>query len=130
MFILNFHISIANPNFPVIIVLISIVIVGIIGIPIGDKRFTMFAITIEIAYILMAVFVAKGYRITLYVCISLAIMIIIGNSFVSAHIYRILTLTKPINAIVLVIGGYVLQLILIYTSIRAIKSSKIKNMDF
>jgi hypothetical protein len=112
-------------------VLISIVIVGIIGIPIGDKRFTMFAITIEIGYILMGVFVAKGYRITLYVCIILAIMIIIGNSFVSAHIYRILTLTKPINAIVLVIGGYVLQLILIYTSIRAIKkSSKIKNIDY
>ncbi len=128
---MNFHISIANPNFPVIIVLISIVIVGIIGIPIGDKRFTMFAITIEIAYILMAVFVAKGYRITLYVCIILAIMIIIGNSFVSAHIYRILTLTKPINAIVLVIGGYILQLILIYTSIRAIKkSSKIKNIHY
>ena len=128
---MNFDISITNPNFPVIIVLISIVIVGIIGIPIGDKRFTMFAITIEIAYILMAVFVAKGYRITLYVCIILAIMIIIGNSFVSAHIYRILTLTKPINAIVLVIGGYVLQLILIYTSIRAIKkSSTIKNIDY
>ena len=126
---MNFHLSIASPHFPVIIVLISIVIVGIIGIPIGDKRFTIFAITIEIAYILLTIFVAKRYRITLYLCISLAIMIIIGNSFVSAHIYRILTLSKPINAIVLVIGGYVLQFILIYTSIRAIKEYKNKNIE-
>ncbi len=124
---MNFHLFTAKPNFPVIIVLISIVIVGIIGIPIGDKRFIMFAITLEIVYVLLTVFVAKGYRTPLYVCISLAILIIIGNSFVSAHIYRILTLSKPLNAIVLIIGGYFLQLILIYASIMAIKKgTKIK----
>ncbi|HEY6536816.1 MAG TPA: hypothetical protein VIY08_13615 [Candidatus Nitrosocosmicus sp.] len=121
---MNFHFLTTKPRFPVIVVLISIVIVGIIGIPIGDKRFIIFAITLEIAYILLTVFVAKGYRISLYVCIGLAILIIIGNSFVSAHIYRILTLSKPMNAVVLIIGGYILQLILIYTSIMAIKKSK------
>ena len=124
---MNFHLFTGKANFPVIIVLVSIVIVGIIGIPIGDKRFIIFAITLEIVYVLLTVFVAKGYRITLYLCISLAILIIIGNSFVSAHIYRILTLSKPMNAVVLIIGGYVLQLILIYTSIMAIKKGiKIK----
>jgi hypothetical protein len=60
----------------------------------------------------------------LYICIILGLAIIIGNSFVSAHIHRILTLSRPINTIVLIVGGYFLQIILIYTSIQAIRSSK------
>jgi len=35
-----------------------------------------------------------------------------------------LTLSRPINTIVLIIGGYILQIILIYSSIVAIRAKK------
>lgn len=111
----------------VFIVLVSIIITGIIGIPFGDPRFIIYAILLELSYIFLAFFVAKGYKMSLYVCISLAILIIVGNSFVSAHIHRIMTLSRPLNTIVLILGGYILQGFLIYTSIVAIKFSKISN---
>ena len=49
------------------------------------------------------------------------------NSLVTAHINRMITFSKPLNTIVLIIGGYLLQGLLIYSSILAIKSRKFKN---
>ena len=106
-------------SIPVLIVLVSIIIIGMIGIPFGDPRFIVYAILLEISYISLAVLIAKGYKKTLYVCILLAIIIIVGNSFVNAHIHRIMSVSKPLNTIVLVIGGYILQGLLIYTSTMA-----------
>ena len=111
--------AIKNSNIPVLIVLVSIIIIGMIGIPFGDPRFIVYAILLEILYISLAVLIAKGYKKPLYVCILLAIIIIVGNSFVNAHIHRIMSVSKPLNTIVLVIGGYILQGLLIYTSIVA-----------
>jgi hypothetical protein len=124
---LNYQFLISKPKVQVFIVLVSIIIIGLIGIPFGDPRFIIYAILLELSYIVLAGFVAKGYRTPMYVCIALAILIIIGNSFVSAHIHRILTLSRPINTVVLIVGGYVLQGLLIYTSIVAIKFSKRSN---
>jgi hypothetical protein len=106
-------------SIPVLIVLVSIILIGMIGIPFGDPRFIVYAILLEISYISLAVLIAKGYKKPLYVCILLAIIIIVGNSFVNAHIHRIMSVSKPLNTIVLVIGGYILQGLLIYTSIVA-----------
>jgi hypothetical protein len=97
-------------------------VIGIIGIPYGDPRFILYAILLESIYIVLAGLIALGYKKPLYVCIILAIVIIVGNSFVSAHIHRILTLSRPINTIVLIIGGYILQSLLIYSSIVAIRA--------
>ena len=113
--------AIKKSNIPVLIVLVSIIITGMIGIPFGDPRFIVYAILLEISYISLAVLIAKGYNKPLYVCILLAIIIIVGNSFVNAHIHRIMSVSKPLNTIVLVIGGYILQGLLIYTSTRAIR---------
>jgi hypothetical protein len=112
--------AIKKSNIPVLIVLVSIIIIGIIGIPFGDPRFIVYAILLEILYISLAVLIAKGYKKPLYVCILLAIIIIVGNSLVNAHIHRIMSVSKPLNTIVLVIGGYILQGLLIYTSTVAI----------
>jgi hypothetical protein len=101
--------------------LISIIIIGIIGIPFGDPRFKSYAILLELSYISLAILIAKGYRKPLYACILIAVLIIVGNSFVTAHIHRIMTLAKPINTLVLIIGGYILQILLIYASIVALK---------
>ena len=113
--------AIKKSNIPVIVVLVSIIITGIIGIPFGDPRFIIYAILLEISYISLAFLIARGYKKPLYVCILLAIIIIVGNSFVNAHIHRIMSISKPLNTIVLIIGGYLLQGLLIYTSTVAIR---------
>lgn len=112
-----------KPNFPVFLVLISIIVIGIIGIPYGDPRFIRYAIVLELTYGVLSFFIIGDYRKPLYICLLLAIIIIIGNSFVSAHIHRILTLSRPINTMVLIVGGYFLQFLLIYTSVLALRTT-------
>jgi hypothetical protein len=126
---LRIRLSNSNPNFYVIIILISIIIIGIIGIPFGDPRFKSYAILLELSYISLAILIAKGYRKPLYACILIAVLIIVGNSFVTAHIHRIMTLARPVNTLVLISGGYILQILLLYTSIVALRfSNKSKSM--
>lgn len=109
-----------KPESLVIIILTSIIAIGIIGIPYGDPRFMPIAVLFELGFIALIVFVVKEYTKALYVCIILAGLIIIGNSITGAHIHRMMTLVKPINTIVLIIGGYILQGLLIYASASAI----------
>ena len=120
--------TITRSNFTVLLVLVSIIIIGIMGIPFGDRRFIIYAILIELSYISLAVLVAKGHRKALYACISLAILIVIGNSFVAAHIHRIITFSRPLNTIILIIGGYILQALLIYSSLVEIRINRRKSM--
>ncbi len=115
--------DIKRPHFPVLVTLVSIIVVGLIGIPFGDPRFIAYAIFIELVYVSLAILVAKGYRKPLYVCILIAIIIIVGNSFVNAHINRIMTLSRPLNTMVLIVGGYLLQGLLVYTSAMALRIS-------
>ena len=115
--------DIKRPNFPVLVTLVSVVVVGLIGIPFGDPRFIVYAIFLELVYVSLAILVAKGYRKPLYVCILIAIIIIVGNSLVNAHINRIMTLSRPLNTMVLIVGGYLLQGLLVYTSVMALRIS-------
>lgn len=115
--------DIKRPHFPVLVTLVSIIVVGLIGIPFGDPRFIVYAIFIELVYVSLAILVSKGYRKPLYVCILIAIIIIVGNSFVNAHINRIMTLSRPLNTMVLIVGGYLLQGLLVYTSAMALRMS-------
>jgi hypothetical protein len=56
-------------------------------------------------------------------------LIIIGNSITTAHIHRMMmTFVKPVNTIVLIVGGYILQALLIYTSVIAIKDKRRRTM--
>jgi carbon starvation protein CstA len=105
-------------------VLISIVLTGLVGIPAGDPRFIPIAILLELVFIGLAVSVLRGSSRSLYICIVLASLIIIGNSITAAHIHRIMTFAKPVNTLVLIIGGYVLQGLLIYSSARAIMDKR------
>lgn len=109
-----------KPERLVLIILISIAAIGLVGIPFGDPRFIGISIAIELLFIALTVLVAKGYTKPLYICIILASLIIIGNSITSAHIHRMTTFVKPLNTIVLIIGGYILQGFLIYASAAAI----------
>lgn len=119
-----------HPKNQVLIILFSIILIGLLGIPFGNPNFIINAMILELTFIILAILIAKGIgnNKPLYVCIFLALLIIIGNSLVTAHINRMITFSKPLNTIVLIIGGYLLQVLLIYTSILTIKRRKeIKN---
>jgi hypothetical protein len=113
-----------KPERLVLIALTSIVLVGLVGIPFGDPRFIPIAVLFEFLFIGLAILVSKGYARPLYICIILASLIIIGNSITTAHIHRMMTFVKPVNTIVLIVGGYILQGLLIYASAIAIMDNR------
>ena len=103
-----------------LIVLVSIAVTGLIAIPFGNPKFIDRAIILELTFIALSVLIWKGYHKTLYACIPLAALIIIGNSLAPPHVNLMMTFSKPLNAIILIAGGYVLQIALIYTSLKSI----------
>jgi hypothetical protein len=111
----------------VVIVLVAISIVGAIAIPFGDPQFFDRAIILELSFITLAVVLILDVRmnvgkvrlasLALYACIPLAIVVMVGNSLASPHVEMMTTFSKPFNAVILIIGGYVLQAALIGTTI-------------
>jgi hypothetical protein len=102
---------------PVVIMLVVISIVGAIAIPFGAPQFLDRAVALELSFIMLAFLTYKGFRKALYACIPLAIIIMVGNSLASSHVEMMTTFSKPLNALMLIIGGYVLQGALIGTTI-------------
>ena len=102
------------------IILVSITALGIIAIPFGNPKFIDRAIILELSFATLSVLIWKGYGRALYACIPIAVLVIIGNSLAPPHVNLMMTFSKPLNAIILMVGGYVLQIALIYTSLRSI----------
>jgi hypothetical protein len=105
---------------PTLITLFSITVLGLIAIPFGNPKFIDRAIILEISFATLSVLIWKGYSRALYACIPLALLVIIGNSLAPPHVKLMMTFSKPLNAIILIAGGYVLQISLIYTSLKSI----------
>jgi hypothetical protein len=114
------------PFSSVFIVLAAISIVGGIAMPLGDPHLIDRAIALELLFITLAAIVLLDgrlfgkvslARLALYVCIPLAIIVMIGNSLAPPHVKIMTTFSKPFNAVVLIIGGYVLQAALVGTTI-------------
>lgn len=103
-----------------VIILVSITALGIIAIPFGNPKFIDRAIILELSFATLPALIWKGYSKALYACIPIAGLVIIGNSLAPPHVNLMMTFSKPLNAIVLIVGGYVLQIALIYTSLRSI----------
>ena len=104
----------------ILIILVSITVLGIIAIPFGNPKFIDRAIILELSFATLSVLIWKGYGRALYACIPIAVLVIIGNSLAPPHVNLMMTFSKPLNAIILIVGGYVLQIALIYTSLRLI----------
>ncbi|HYX73031.1 MAG TPA: hypothetical protein VE732_09690, partial [Nitrososphaera sp.] len=68
----------------------------------------------------LAILTYKGFRKALYACIPLAVIVMVGNSLASPHVEMMTTFSKPFNAVILIIGGYVLQAALIGTTFLCI----------
>src|SRR5215207_10678987 len=103
-----------------VIVLVSIAILGLIAIPFGNPKFIDRAIILEISFATLSALIWKGYSKALYACIPIAALVIIGNSLATPHINLMITFSKPLNAIILIVGEYILQIALIYASLRSI----------
>jgi hypothetical protein len=117
-----------HPYRTTLIVLISIVAVGLVAIPFGNPKFIDRAIILQLSFVTLSILVWKGYSKALYPCIPLALLVIIGNSLAPPHVHLMLTFSKPINAIVLIVGGYVLQVSLIYASLKSILDIRTKRI--
>lgn len=88
-----------------LIVLISIVAVGLVAIPFGNPKFVLLITSVlELSFVTLSILVWKGYSKALYPCIPLAMLVIIGNSLAPPHVHLMMTFSKPINAIVLIVG--------------------------
>jgi hypothetical protein len=104
----------------ILIILVSITALGIIAIPFGNPKFIDRAIILELSFATLSALIWKGYGRAIYACIPIAVLVIIGNSLTPPHVNLMMTFSKPLNAIILIVGGYVLQIALIYTSLRLI----------
>jgi DMSO/TMAO reductase YedYZ heme-binding membrane subunit len=112
---------------PVVLVLVAIAVVGVIAMPFGDPQFFDRAIALKFSFITLAIVILLDVRLTvnrmplaklaLWACIPLAILVMVGNSLAPPHVELMTTFSKPFNAVLLIIGGYVLQAALIGTTI-------------
>lgn len=104
--------------------LATIAIVGAIAIPTGNPMFLDRAIAIEAAFTTLAVLTFMGYRRQLWACIPLAVVVMIGNSLAPPHVEIMTTFSKPFNAVILITGGYVLQALLIASTVAELRKRK------
>jgi hypothetical protein len=112
------------PFSPVVAVLAAISVVGAIAIPFGDPQFIDRAIALELSFIALTILIYKGLRKALYACIPLAAIVMIGNSLAPPHVEIMTTFSKPFNAVLLIIGGYILQAALIAVTVYELRTRK------
>lgn len=108
----------------VILVLVTICIVGAFGIPLGDPKFLLQAFSLEFSFIALAVISTKNIRYAFIPNFVIAGIVITGNTFSPKHLEIMSTLHPFYNAVVLIIGGYILQGLLIITNMIAYKKYK------
>ena len=109
---------------PVQATLAAICVTGAIAIPFGDPRLIAVAIPTELGFIALTILTAYGFQKALYACLPLAAIVMIGNSLAPPHVQIMTTFSKPLNAVVLIIGGYVLQVLLIIYTVASIKKTR------
>lgn len=83
----------------------------------GDPKFIIQAISLESLFIGLTFVSIKKIRYALIPNIVIGIIVMIGNSISSQHIEIMSSMTPLGNAIVLILGGYVLQSMLILASL-------------
>ena len=110
-------------------VLVSTCIVGAFGIPLGDPKFLIPAIILESSFIALAIVSFKNFRYAYIPNFIIAGIVSVGNTTSPKHLEIMSTFHPFYNAIVLIIGGYVLQALLLITnamSLREYQSTKIE----
>jgi hypothetical protein len=108
----------------VVSVLISVCIVGMFGIPMGDPKFLVQAFALEFSFIALAIISIKNFRYAYILNFIIAGIVIVGNTLSPKHLEIMFTLHPFYNAIVLIVGGYILQGLLIITNTKAYQHYK------
>lgn len=112
----------------ILVILLSIIVIGIIAIPLGNPKFIYRAIGLELTFIFIFLAILKGYNKIIYICVPISAVVIIANTLAPQHVDIMLTFSKPLNAILLISGGYVLQTLLIYFSINYLYRTRSKSL--
>ena len=111
---------------PVVASLLGIVITGIFGIRLVVEL-GVSNMLIYISYIGLAVFIllipisVKGIRWGFLVNILMAGIVLTVNTITAAHMNIVFSLDPVYNAVILIIGSYVLHPILLISSLRAFR---------
>ena len=108
----------------VVLVLTAVCITGAFGIPLGDPKFLVEAFSLEFSFMVLVVISAKNFRYSYIPNFIIAIMVIVGNTVSPKHIEIMSTLHPFYNAIVLIVGGYILQGLLLVTNTISYKKFK------
>ncbi len=108
----------------VVIILTAVSVVGVLGIPLGNPKFIPQALILEGCFIVLAVLTAKNYKHVYIPNFIISGVVIIGNSIFYKHVEIMTTFHPLYNALVLIIGGYVLQILLLITNYLAYKQHK------
>ncbi|MGI0101049.1 MAG: hypothetical protein ACREA7_00460 [Nitrosotalea sp.] len=108
----------------VVIILAAVSSVGVLGIPLGDPKFILQALLLEGCFVSLAVLTAKNFKRVYIPNFVIAGIVIAGNSAFYKHIEIMTTLHPLYNAIVLITGGYVLQVLLLITNYLAYRQYK------
>lgn len=100
--------------------LVFIIILGVMGtilvLGVVPLTFTLVSLALLGVFILASILCWKRLRVGLVLNLTLAAMVIAANSFSAAHMVTMFQFTRPIVAVVLILGGYVLQASLIVLS--------------
>jgi hypothetical protein len=100
----------------IVLILVSISITGIIGIQIGNPKFIVNALVLELTFVVLTALSFWRLRYALIPNMIVAIIVIIGNTASPKHL-EIMNSFEPLeNAVVLIVGGYVLQGLLLASS--------------
>jgi hypothetical protein len=108
----------------VVSVLVAVCIVGVFGIPLGDPKFLIQAFALEFSFVVLVIVSMKNFRYAYMPNFIIAGMVIAGNTLSPKHLEIMSTLHPFYNAVVLIIGGYVLQGLLIITNTISYKKYK------
>ena len=102
-------------------VLCAICIVGAFGIPLGDPKFIIQALALESSFIALAIISSRNFRFAYIPNFIIAGIVIVGNTVSPKHVEIMSTLHPFYNAIVLIVGGYLLQGLLVITNTMNLK---------
>jgi hypothetical protein len=105
-------------------VLVSICVVGVFGIPLGDPKFFIQAIALESSFIALVIISFKNFRYAYIPNFVIACLVIVGNTASLKHLEIMSTLHPFYNGIVLIVGGYILQGLVLVTNAMTFKQYK------
>lgn len=121
---MKFQIKVKKIQKFLVLVLCAISVVGAFGIPLGDPKFIVQAVSLESAFIALAIISLKNFRYAYVPNFVIATIVIIGNTISPKHIEIMTTLHPFYNGVVLIMGGYILQALLLVTNFLSLREYK------